>query len=82
MRTTLIALASAAAVGLVCWQGAGAFPVGAPAVKEAATAVSDVKQIKVGASAAADSRTAVRAAKHLKRSRTSKTRNPKASVHN
>jgi hypothetical protein len=59
MRTTSVAFAFAA-VGLVCWQGAGAFPVEAPTVKQAATTVSNVKQIKVGAGAAADSRTAVR----------------------
>ena len=67
MRTTLAVLASAGAIGLVCCQGAGAFPVvGATIIKKAATAVSDVKQAKTGDGAAADARTAVRAAKQLK----------------
>jgi hypothetical protein len=84
MRTTLVALASAAVIGLVCCQTAGAFLVGRSTIKEATTgAVSDVKQARTGNGAAADSRTAVRAAKQLKGRRVrTKMRNPKASIHN
>jgi hypothetical protein len=83
MRMTLIALASFAVIGLVSCQSARAFLAGAPTIKEAATAVSDVKQARTGNGAAADSRTAVRAAKQLKGRRVrAKMRNPKASIHN
>jgi hypothetical protein len=83
MRTISIALAFAASIGPVCCQSAGAFPVGAPTIKQASMVVSDVKQAKTGDGAAADARTAVRAAKQLKGRRVrAKMRNPKASVHN
>jgi hypothetical protein len=83
MRMTLIALASATVIGLVSCQSARALLVGAPTIKEAAMAVSDVKQARTGNGAAADSRTAVRAAKQLKGRRVrAKMRNPKASIHN
>jgi hypothetical protein len=44
MRTTLVALSFAAGIGLVCCQSAGAVPVSAPAMKEAAAATSAVQQ--------------------------------------
>jgi hypothetical protein len=44
MQKTLLALSLAAGVGLVCSQSAGAVPVSATAVKEAATATSPVQQ--------------------------------------
>jgi hypothetical protein len=44
MQKTLLALSLAAGVGLVCSQSAGAVPVSATAVKEAAAATSPLQQ--------------------------------------
>ena len=44
MRTTLAALSSAAAIGLVCCQSAAAVPASAPALKEAAASTAAVLQ--------------------------------------
>jgi hypothetical protein len=44
MRTVLAAFAIATGVGLFCCQSAGAVPVGATAIKEAATAALPVQQ--------------------------------------
>ena len=44
MQKTLLALSLVAGVGLVCSQSAGAVPVSATAVKEAAAATSPLQQ--------------------------------------
>jgi hypothetical protein len=44
MQKTLLALSLVAGVGLVCSQSAGAVPMSATAVKEAATATSPLQQ--------------------------------------
>jgi hypothetical protein len=44
MQKTLLALSLAAGVGLVCSQSAGAVPVSATAVKEAAAATSPLQR--------------------------------------
>ncbi len=44
MQKTLFALSLAAGIGLVCCQTAGAAPASGTAVKQAASAVSDVTQ--------------------------------------
>jgi hypothetical protein len=40
MRTMSVALSLAAGIGLVCWQSAGAVPLNAAAVKQAAATAS------------------------------------------
>ena len=44
MRTALAALVLAAGLGLICCEGAAAFPVAAGPIGQSATAASDVQQ--------------------------------------